>query len=350
MNYVYGPIPSRRLGQSLGVDPIPLKTCNWNCVYCQLGRTSLLVNERRAWAPAAAIVAEVRLAVESHPPGTIDHVSFVGSGEPTLHSDLGRMVREVKAFTPIPVAVITNGSLIGDAGVRADLVAADVVMPTLCAGDEALFRRIHRPHPDLTLAGMVEGLVRFRQEFAGRLWVEVMLMQGVNDTVEALDALAAVLARVQPDQVHLTLPDRPATEPWVEPPDADGLMRATALLGKALGEAARVVPPSGTLFDLSGHADAVEALLAIITRHPMSDAQLEQTLAHEPAAETARVRAALAESGRARHIVRHGVGFWAAVEQHFVGLNGASPSSVEHQGLGDEADLPLNTRSSTFEP
>lgn len=315
MRYVYGPIPSRRLGRSLGVDPIPLKTCNWNCVYCQLGRTLPLTNERRSYAPAAAVLAEVQAALAAHAPGEIEFISFVGSGEPTLHSGLGAMIRAVKELTRIPVAVITNGALLYLDAVRADLLAADVVMPTLSVGNAALHRAIHRPHAEATFDRLVEGLVRFRAEYTGRLWVEVMLIAGLNDGDAALRALAAVLARVQPDQVHLTLPDRPAAERWVEPPGDEGLMRATAILGGV----AQVVHPAGGGFDLSGHASLADAVLAILARHPMSEAQLNAALA-EHAAEAEAVRAALA--GGARLIERHGTRFWTSAEQHFA--NGAN--------------------------
>lgn len=313
MTYIYGPIPSRRLGKSLGVDPIPLKTCNWNCVYCQLGRTFPLVNERREWAPPAEIVAQVRRAVESHGAGEIDFISFVGSGEPTLHAGLGWMVRAVKEFTAIPVAVITNGSLIACEDVRSDLAAADVVMPTLSTCDEATFRRVHRPHPDLTLDAMVCGLVEFRSMYPGRLWVEVMLLQGVNDSAPALQGLADLLARIRPDQIHLTLPDRPPAEGWVAPPDDAVLMCATAILGAC----ATVVHPAGNGFDLSGHDSPLEALLAILVRHPMSEEQVERALAHSAPHEAEQVFSRLETCGRARRIERHGMRFWTASEQRF---------------------------------
>jgi wyosine [tRNA(Phe)-imidazoG37] synthetase (radical SAM superfamily) len=335
MRYVYGPIPSRRLGRSLGVDPIPLKTCNWNCVYCQLGRTQPLSNERRSYVPAAAVVAEVQAALAAHAPGEIDFISFVGSGEPTLHSGLGAMIRAVKKCTPIPVAVITNGALLHLGDVRAGLLAADVVMPTLSAGSAALHRAIHRPHPDATFARHVEGLVRFRAEYAGKLWVEVMLIAGLNDGDAALADLAALLARVQPDQVHLTLPDRPASERWVEPPGDEGLMRATAILGGV----AQVVHPTGGGFDLRGHASLLDAVLAILARHPMSEAQLGAALA-EHAAEADAVHAALAGGG-ARLVERHGTRFWTTAEQRFGNGAGAPrpvpavPQLSLHAAAGD---------------
>ena len=323
MQYVYGPIPSRRLGQSLGVDPIPLKTCNWNCIYCQLGRTSPLMNERREWAPRQEIVDEVAAVLATYAAGAIDFVSFVGSGEPTLHSGLGWMIRRVQSFSPAPVAVITNGALLSDPEVRAELCAADVVMPTLSASNELLYRRIHRPHPSLHLADMVEGLVAFRRAYQGKLWIEVMLLRGVNDDDDALRALAALLARIAPDQVHLTLPDRPPTEPWIEPPDADGLMRATAILGSVLHDGAEVVPPSGVHFDFAQGSNPEEELLAIFARHPMSEAQVAQALAGSESAAAALALDALARSGRARLTTRHGVQFWTTANQHF------EPSSAE---------------------
>ena len=134
MRFVYGPIPSRRLGRSLGVDPIPLKTCNWNCIYCQLGRSVPLLHERAEYAPRQEILDEILAAVAHHAPGEVDYITFAGSGEPTLHSGLGWIIRHIKEQTAIPVAVITNGSLLYLPEVRADLLAADVVMPTLCAG------------------------------------------------------------------------------------------------------------------------------------------------------------------------------------------------------------------------
>ena len=145
MRYVFGPVPSRRLGQSLGIDPIPSKTCNWNCVYCQLGRTSPMTNERRDYFPPSAIVEDVLAAVEAHEPGEIDWVTFVGSGEPTLHASLGAMIREIKAATEIPVAVLTNGALLYRPDIREELTSADAVLPSLDAGSGALHRQINRP-------------------------------------------------------------------------------------------------------------------------------------------------------------------------------------------------------------
>ena len=307
MKYVYGPIPSRRLGQSLGIDPIPLKTCNWNCVYCQLGRSVPLINERRDYVPPAAVVAEVRAALAAHPPGAIDWVSFVGSGEPTLHASIGHMIRQVKAITTIPVAVITNGSLLYRPEVRAELLAADAVMPTLVAGTASLYRAITRPWPELTLDRLIEGLIAFRQVYSGKLWVEVMLINGLNDSETALQDLAAVLRRVAPDAIHLTLPERPPAEPWVAPPDQARVLRAAAVLG----ELALVVHPAHGSVDLSGCDDLLDAVVAVITRHPISETELTQVLQRWTPGQVARALADLAASGRAQLVTYAGQRFWS---------------------------------------
>ena len=167
MKFVYGPVPSRRLGQSLGVDPIPFKTCNWNCIYCQLGRSRPMTNERRDYVPCQQIVAQVKDALERHEPGEIDWITFVGSGEPALNASLGRMIREVKSLSSLPVAVITNGALLYRPEVREEMQAADAVLPSLDAGSEALYRTINRPHPELTFDRVIDGLISFRDSFPG---------------------------------------------------------------------------------------------------------------------------------------------------------------------------------------
>ncbi|MFW5714196.1 MAG: radical SAM protein, partial [Brevefilum sp.] len=203
---VFGPVPSRRLGQSLGVDPVPLKTCNWNCVYCQLGRSRPLCTERRIWFPNSEILAQVRATLEAHQPGEIDWITFVGSGETALHAGLGEMIRGVKKLTDLPVAVITNGSLLYMTEVREALSASDAVLPSLDAGNPALYQRINRPHPSLTFTGLTDGLIAFREMYAGQLWLEVMLVRGLNDTEEALREISGWLEKIRPDEVHVVQP------------------------------------------------------------------------------------------------------------------------------------------------
>ncbi len=276
MAFVYGPVPSRRLGQSLGIDPIPFKTCNYNCVYCQLGRTIPVTNERRDFFSPLSILTEVETALDQHQPGNIDYVSFVGQGEPLLCASLGRLIRSVKALTSIPVAVITNGSLLFMRGVREELCAADVVIPTLDAADEATFRQINRAWPSLGIDRIVSGLESFRADFSGKLWVEVMLVRGLNDTEPVLIQLAAALERICPDRVQLNVPVRLPAEEWVEPSNAEGLLRAMTILG----EVAEVIPAAEGMFEVDAMDSLVDGVVEILRRHPMRQRELERTLGH----------------------------------------------------------------------
>ena len=284
MKYVFGPVPSRRLGQSLGIDTIPLKTCNWNCVYCQLGRTVPLTNERREYFPCDEIIDEVKQALAAHKPGEIDWVTFVGSGEPVLHSSMGWLLRRVKGLTDLPVAVITNGSLLYLPEVREELAAADAVLPTLDAGNTRLYRKLNRPHPDITFERLVDGLVAFRKEYQGKLWVEVMLVRGLNDSEETLREIAAILKRIQSDEVHINLPTRPPAEIWVQPSDEEGLMRT----------------------------QVVDAIVSIITRHPMNEAELHRALEKWTPGQVDKALQQLSTSGGAQVVERYGKRFWSA--------------------------------------
>jgi wyosine [tRNA(Phe)-imidazoG37] synthetase (radical SAM superfamily) len=306
--YVYGPVPSRRLGQSLGVDPIPFKTCNYNCVYCQLGRTRPVVHERLDFYPVETILAQAAQALGRFSPGEIDYVTFVGQGEPTLCASLGRLIRGVKALSPMPAAVITNGALLYRDDVRAELLAADVVLPSLDAAAQDLFRRVNRPWPRLQIAEIVDGMAAFRRAFAGKLWVEVMLVKGLNDTPQALFPIRDALAAIRPDRVHINVPVRPPAESWVEIPDDGAVARATAILG----EAAEVVAPYEGHFDLSGCADVSEAILSIIRRHPMRERRLIETLDKFAPGDVEWALEQLLSGGRAVRRVYRSETFWEA--------------------------------------
>jgi len=303
---VYGPVPSRRLGQSLGVDPIPFKTCNYNCVYCQLGRTQPLTNGRKDFFPREVILGQVKDALEAHAPGEIDYVTFVGQGEPTLCASLGWLIRQTKALTEIPVAVITNGALLFLPEVRGELASADMVIPTLDAADQETFRRINRPWPRFRVAEIIQGMSQFREMFPGQIWLEVMLVGGLNDAEDMLFSLRDALQRIQPDRVQINVPVRPPAESWVQIPDEEALMRAMAILG----EAAEVVAPYEGAFDLSGTESLVEAILAIIRRHPMRESRLIEALSRYAPDEVQATLSALEQSGQARRRRYRGQAFW----------------------------------------
>ena len=266
-----------------------------------------LTNERREYVPAAEILLEAEQVLRSSRSGEIDWVTFVGSGEPTLHSRLGELIRQIKNITTLPVAVITNGSLLYLPEVRRELSAADAVLPTLDAGTAELYRKINRPHPEISFERLVDGLIAFRKEYQGKLWVEVMLVQGLNDSAQALADIAKILNRIEPDAVHINLPTRPPVETWVKPTDEEGLMRAISILGKT----AEVVHPAEGSFDLGGYANIVDAVIGIITRHPMRQDELERTLARWSPGQVKEALLTLESDGRARTVERNGVRFWS---------------------------------------
>lgn len=207
-SHVFGPVPSRRLGRSLGVDLVPYKTCTYDCVYCQIGRTTCLTAERKERVPTQEILSALRGKLASSP----DYITLSGSGEPTLHSKLGELIAGIKALTDTPVAVLTNGSLLWRPEVREGLLQADLVAPSLDAPDERLFRQVNRPHESIAFDKMVEGLIAFREAFSGQFWLEVFLLDDVTGTPEAVSKLAELTRRIGPDRAQLNTVTRPPAE------------------------------------------------------------------------------------------------------------------------------------------
>ena len=272
MKHVFGPVSSKRLGQSLGVDVLPPKSCTWNCIYCQLGKTRIYVTERREFFPREEILAEIKQAIDGS--AAIDWITFVGSGETTLYKGLGWLIREIKKITDIPVAVITNGSLLSFEEVRDELLQADAVLPSLNAGSAELFDRIDRPAPGFTYERHIEGLIEFRKVYHGMLWLEVMLIAGMNDSAEALQDIALVLEKVKPDTVHLVLPTRPSTESSVRLPSENAIARARFILSHVV----KVVHPVKGSMNLKSTADIIETVIAITKRHPLQERELRNAL------------------------------------------------------------------------
>jgi len=308
--YVYGPVPSRRLGQSLGVDPIPFKTCNYNCVYCQLGRTIPLTCERGLYVPPDDILVQVQEALEARETGDIDYVTLVGQGEPTLNEGLGRIIEGIAEMTEIPIAVITNGALLHTQKVRKELMKADVVMPSLDAADDKTFRRLNRPCPRLHIEEIIGGMAEFSRVFNGQLWIEVMLCKGLNDGEASLCALHEALGRISPDRIQINVPVRPPAEPWIEIPDDETVMRATALLG----DVSEAVAPYEGSFSLDSCHNLVDAVFSIIRRHPMREARLLDTLTHYGVEDIEDTLVRLEKSGHARRRSYYGEVFWESTQ------------------------------------
>jgi wyosine [tRNA(Phe)-imidazoG37] synthetase (radical SAM superfamily) len=206
--FIFGPVPSRRLGRSLGVDVVPFKTCTYNCIYCQLGRTTNRTVERREWVPLDSVVDELRQKLALRP----DYITISGSGEPTLYSRIGELIDRIRLITDIPVAVLTNGSLLWRQDVRNELQNAHVVLPSLDVGDNTLFQAVNRPHPAVAFERLLDGLALFRQEYQGEYWLEVLLLAGYTAIEAEVKKIAKRVRKIGPDRVHLNTCVRPPAE------------------------------------------------------------------------------------------------------------------------------------------
>jgi len=262
--YLYGPVPSRRLGLSLGVDIVPYKTCTLNCVYCQLGRTTNLTSQRRQYVAIEPILAE--LTAKLSEPVRVDYITIGGSGEPTLNSRLGDLIDAIRAISDRPVAILTNGTLLYRADVRRDCAKADVVLPSLDAGDAATFGRLNRPSSDISIEKLVFGLSAFRDEFPGQLWLEVFVIKGLNTDAEQIAKLKELITTIRPDKIHLNTAVRPPAEKDVERADVATLHVIAAELG----------PRCDIIADVGGRDAEVltrlrsEDVLSVLKRRPCS--------------------------------------------------------------------------------
>lgn len=227
--HVYGPVPSRRLGFSLGIDILPYKTCSLDCIYCQLGRSVKKTIKRKAYFSQEKILAQIKEAIKSEQ--QIDYITFSGSGEPTLNTILGPLIKDIKKITDIPVAVLTNGTLLYQKSVRQALLKADLVVPSLDALTQTTFIKVNRPHPKLLSDRMINGLKTFRREFKGEIWLEVMLLKNINDSPDFIRKLKSAIASIRPEKVQLNTVVRPPAEEYALPLSLEELERIRADLG-----------------------------------------------------------------------------------------------------------------------
>ncbi len=222
--HLFGPVPSRRLGLSLGIDPIPYKTCSFDCVYCECGATTNLTSTRKEYIPVDEIISELDSFLSNNP--TLDYITFSGSGEPTLNIGIERIITFLKKkFPQYKIAVITNSSLFPDPEVRKELLLADVIMPSLDAVSYNISQKINRPVKGIIPVDIIQGLISFRREFPGKIWLEIFIIPGINDTDEEIEKFHAVLKKINPDLIQLNSIDRPGTENWVVPADEETLVK-----------------------------------------------------------------------------------------------------------------------------
>ncbi len=269
--YLYGPVPSRRLGRSLGIDLVPHKICTYDCIYCQIGKTNQKTLIRKEYVSVTEVVEEVsRFLTEET--SSIDYLSISGSGEPTLHSQIWKVIEGVKRITSIPIAVITNGSLLSLEEVRQDLLDADAILPSMDAVSSEAFIRMNRPLEEFSAESVIDGLVQFRKIYRGKIWLEILFCKGINDAQEELARMKEAIDRIQPDQIHLNTVVRPPSERWAIPLSRNEMESIQAFFG----EKAILI----TEFDRHPFALAErnikEEILNILRRRPLSLDDLSQ--------------------------------------------------------------------------
>lgn len=277
---IYGPVPSRRLGVSLGVDLVPSKVCSFNCVYCECGRNAGLTTERKEYVPTDTVWQELKAFLDTHP--APDVVSFSGSGEPTLHSGLGILLERLRIEYPqVKRAVLTNSSLLDRKDVRSELLLADIVLPSLDAATEKAYIAIDRPHPSLKIANIIKSLSLFRDEYKtavpqGQFLLEVFLIEGINTDPENIRALREAALLIRPDRIQLNALDRPGTEAWVKAPSISVMEKAAQDLDLPEVE---IIAPYRHRSDIKGYsADLETVILDTVSRRPCTAQGLSSVL------------------------------------------------------------------------
>ncbi|GET28532.1 radical SAM protein [Prolixibacter sp. SD074] len=273
--YLFGPVPSRRLGMSLGIDLIPKKVCSLNCVYCEVGKTTKLTTDRLEYVKYDKVIAELKDFMSNNP--TIDYITFSGSGEPTLNSRIGDVLNFVKDNYPdVKTAVLTNGTLLSDKNLRKELLKADVILPSLDAAGQEAFEKINRPAPELSLQNYIQGMIDFRKEYEGKIWLEVLFLKGYNDSKDELIRLKEAIKKIKPDSVQLNTLDRPGTVEGLIPLTKEELQHIIDFWGFSNVEIIASEVERTTIE--SYRSDVESAILETIARRPCTLDDLHRLL------------------------------------------------------------------------
>ncbi|MDA3954381.1 MAG: radical SAM protein [Bacteroidales bacterium] len=273
--HLFGPVPSRRLGMSLGVDLVPHKVCSLNCIYCECGATTNLTTERKEYVSFEEIVSELKDFFENN--DNPDYITFSGAGEPTLNIHIGKVINYIKTnYSKVPIAVLTNGSLLSKPDVRLELLQADLILPSLDAATENAFKKIDRPSKNLNIANYIQGLIDFRNEFKGTIWLEIMILPGFNDDLENLNLLKKAIKKINPEKVQLNTLDRPGV--------IDGIRAASRLELQDIIDLwklnnVEIIASSAIRKDnKSFRKDTENAIMETISRRPCTLEDLEKIL------------------------------------------------------------------------
>ena len=264
MAQIFGPVPSRRLGFSLGIDTIPFKTCSLDCIYCQLGRTTNKTVGRKEYIKAEKILKELEKVLEKGK--RIDYITFSGSGEPTLNSKIGEMIKRIKKLTSIPVAVLTNGTLLYLPQMQEELSQADIVIPSLDAVSQDIFKKVNRPHPSLNIDRIISGISSFSKEFKGKIWLEIMLVKGINDSLEEMRKTAKITEDINIEKIQLNTVVRPPAEEFAQALSLEELKRIKAILG----EKCEIIAEFKREQQKAYKKDVEDVILTMVKRRPVT--------------------------------------------------------------------------------
>jgi len=307
--YLYGPVPSRRLGRSLGVDLVPFKTCTYDCIYCQLGPTTNKTVCRKEYVPADDVIMELERKLASG--SALDYISLAGSGEPTLNSAIGPLIEKIRNLTKIPVAVLTNGSLLWMPEVQDALMQADLVIPSLDAGDNRQFQYINRPHEDLDFDRMFDGINEFSRRFTGQVWLEVFLVEGTAGSDSEVRKIAALAKKINPAHVQLNTVSRPPAESYAVAVSRERMN----ILAQFFGEKTEVIggysPKTESLF--SDSKTAKDSIAALLSRRPCTLTDISLSLNIHPT-ETTKYLDMLIREGRVQRSLLGDQYFYSARE------------------------------------
>jgi wyosine [tRNA(Phe)-imidazoG37] synthetase (radical SAM superfamily) len=277
--YLFGPVPSRRLGVSLGVDLVPHKVCTMDCVYCECGPTTDLTMERKAYVPTGEVIRELDDYLGAAP--VPDYITFSGSGEPTLHQEIGTIVRHIKRQYDAPLALLTNASLFHLAEVRRDVRPVDLILPSLDAARLSTLMEINRPHPGVTVEQIISGLETFMTDWPGQCWLEIFILPPLNTAAPELDALQAAIDRIRPHRVQLNTADRPGSEDWVEKATPAQLEE---IAGRLRHRRVEVISRYRHRRDIAAYRQDVEsAIIETVARRPCTAEDLAAVLGLHPA-------------------------------------------------------------------
>jgi len=273
--YIFGPVPSRRLGISLGIDLIPFKTCSLNCVYCECGATTNLTIKRQEYVPLDKIFEELDDFLKREP--ELDFITFSGSGEPTLHNGIGEVIKFIKTkYSQYKIAVLTNGTLLSESNVRNAIINADLIMPSLDAVTQSVFKRLNRPFPGLNIQEIIYGLIKTRMEFSGQIYLEVFIVPGLNDTDSELTFLKKALTEINSDKIQLNTLDRPGTSAWVRPSIKEELERIANFFKPLPVEIIANFQSRKNI--KSYHKDIADLIISTLKRRPCTAEDLANTL------------------------------------------------------------------------